>query len=115
MKGEEYGPYSFCFEVYFMRENKFQSDLIKELKARFPGCVIKKQPTTFHQGDPDLLILYKDRWAILECKKSANAPYRPNQEYYLAEYDKMSFARTIYPENKEEVLDDLQRAFESRR
>lgn len=98
-----------------MRENKFQSDLIKELKARFPGCVIKKQPTTFHQGDPDLLILYKDRWAILECKKSANAPYRPNQEYYLAEYDKMSFARTIYPENKEEVLDDLQRAFESRR
>ena len=59
--------------------------------------------------------LYKDTWAILECKKSATASYRPNQEYYLAEYDKMSFARTIYPENKEEVLDDLQRAFESRR
>lgn len=98
-----------------MRENKFQSKLIEDLKARFPGCIVKKQSTSFKQGDPDLLILYKDTWAILECKKSATASYRPNQEYYLAEYDKMSFARTIYPENKEEVLDDLQRAFESRR
>lgn len=98
-----------------MRENKFQSDLIKELKTRFPGCIVKKQPTVFKQGDPDLLILYKDTWAMLECKKSDHASYRPNQEYYISEYDKMSFARTIYPENKEEVLDDLQRAWESRR
>lgn len=96
-----------------MLENKFQAALIKELESRFPGCMVLKNDPNYIQGIPDLLILYKDKWASLEGKKDANAKKRPNQEYYVNKMNEMSFSRFIYPENKEEVLDELQRSFES--
>lgn len=93
-------------------ESGFQDRLVKELKEDIlPGCMVFKMDQ--HQGIPDLLILHKDRWASLECKKSANAKRQPNQEYYVDLMDKMSFSRFIYPENKERVLNELQQAFES--
>ena len=98
-----------------MRENKFQSDLIKDLKELFPGCMVLKNDPNYIQGIPDLLILYGKKWASLECKKSADAPPRPNQPYYVKRMNKMSFSRFIFPENKEEVLNELQSAFKSRR
>lgn len=94
-----------------MRESKFQSELIKEINRLFRGCVILKNDANYIQGFPDLTILYKDRWAVLECKRSASERFQPNQEYYISELDNMSYARVIYPENKEEILDELQRAF----
>jgi hypothetical protein len=97
-----------------MLESVFQSKLIKELEKRFPGCVVLKNDASYIQGFPDLLILWKNKWAALECKKSSNEPYQPNQEYYLELLDDMSFASVIWPEIKEEVLDDLQRAFSIR-
>ena len=96
-----------------MLENKFQANLIKELKERFPGCIVMKNDADYTQGIPDLTILYKNKWATLECKKSANAKRQPNQEFYVNEMDSMSFSRFIFPENKEEVLGELQQAFES--
>lgn len=96
-----------------MKENKFQADLKKELKAMFPGCIVTKLDSGDIQGIPDLLVLYGKRWATLENKRSKNAPKRPNQEYYVNKMNKMSFSRFIYPENKEEVLNDLQQAFKS--
>lgn len=96
-----------------MRESNFQSELIKDLKRIFRGCVILKNDANYIQGFPDLTILYRDKWAVLECKRSANEKFQPNQEYYISELDDMSFARVIYPENKEEVLDELQRVFRS--
>lgn len=95
-----------------MLENKFQSELKKELKKRFPGCIVTKMDSSDIQGIPDLLILYKNKWASLECKKNAKASKRPNQDYYVNKMNNMSFSRFIYPENKEEVLDELQRTFE---
>ena len=96
-----------------MKENKFQSNLKKELKEMFPGCIITKLDSGDIQGIPDLLILYKDKWATLENKKNAKASKRPNQEYYVNKMNEMSFSRFIYPENKEEVLYDLQQTFKS--
>ena len=90
-----------------MRESKFQANLKKELKEMFPGCIITKLDSGDIQGIPDLLILYKKMWATLENKRSANAPKRPNQEYYVEKMDEMSFSRFIYPENKDQVLDEL--------
>lgn len=95
-----------------MLENEFQAKLIKELKQRFPGCVVMKNDPSYTQGIPDLLVLYKDKWAALECKKSERAKKQPNQEYYVNKMDEMSFSRFIYPENKEVILDELQQAFD---
>lgn len=92
-------------------ENVFQSKLIKELKDRFPGCIVMKLDSGYLQGIPDLLVLYKKKWATLECKKQANAKKRPNQDYYVEKMNEMSFSRFIFPENKEEVLNDLEQAF----
>ena len=96
-----------------MLENKFQSKLIKEIKKLFPGCIVMKNDSSYIQGIPDLLVLYKDKWASLECKKTANARKRPNQEYYVGLMNKMSFARSISPENKEEILNELQQTFKT--
>ena len=96
-----------------MLESKFQADLIKELKKLFPGCIVTKLDSGHIQGIPDLLVLYKDKWAALECKKNAGAKKQPNQEYYVGLMDEMSFSRFIFPENKEEILNELQHAFES--
>jgi hypothetical protein len=72
--------------------------------------VLKNDPN-YIQGIPDLMVLYEDRWAALECKRTRNAPHQPNQDYYIGLMDRMSFAKVIYPENKEEVLNELSRAF----
>ena len=96
-----------------MLESKFQADLIKDIKKMFPGCVVMKNDSSYIQGIPDLLVLYNDRWASLECKKSEGARKQPNQEYYVEKLDSMSFSRFIFPEIKEEVLRELQSAFQA--
>lgn len=92
-------------------ERDFQPKLIKELKETFPGCFVMKNDPNYIQGVPDLTILYKDKWATLECKKSKCAKKRPNQDYYVNTLDKMSFSRFVYPENKDSVMDDLKKFF----
>ena len=94
-----------------MKESKFQSELKKELKNMFPGSIITKLDSGDIQGIPDLLILHGDKWATLENKRDAKASKRPNQEYYVGKMDDMSFSRFIYPENKEEVLNELKEHF----
>ncbi len=96
-------------------ERNFQSRLITELKDRFDGCIVTKLDSGHIQGIPDLLILWKDRWATLECKKSQTASRQPNQDYYVGVMNDMSFSRFIDPTNKEEVLNELQQSFESPR
>jgi hypothetical protein len=96
-----------------MLESQFQSKLIKELKKLFPGCIVMKSDSGYLQGIPDLLILFNDKWAALECKQHAGAKKQSNQEYYVGKMDEMSFSRFICPENKEEVLHDLQQSFQS--
>lgn len=97
------------------KEREFQANLIKELKSQYPGCHVLKNDPTYIQGFPDLTILYKDKWAVLECKRDANSTHQPNQDDYVEDLNNMSFSRFIYPENKEEVLRDLQLAFEPSR
>ncbi|MBR1763646.1 MAG: hypothetical protein IJ731_09850 [Eubacterium sp.] len=96
-----------------MKENAFQSKLIKEIKEALPGSIVMKNDAGYIQGIPDLTVLYKDRWATLECKKSEKAKRQPNQEYYVNKMDEMSFSRFVSPDNKEEVLNELQQALRS--
>lgn len=95
------------------KEHEFQAALIKEIKLIFPGCVILKNDSSYLQGVPDLIVLYKNHWAMLECKRSYDAKHRPNQDYYIEKLGAMSYASFVFPENKEEVLDELHKAFGS--
>lgn len=90
-----------------MLENRFKTNLAKELKELFPGCMVLHLDPNEIQGIPDLLILYKNKWAVLEGKQSARAKHRPNQDYYVDLMDRMGFAAFIYPENKDQVFDEL--------
>jgi hypothetical protein len=97
------------------KESEFQRNLIDTLYELFEGCIILKNDPSYIQGFPDLTILWKKRWAVLEVKRSENESWQPNQEYYINYLNRMSFARVVYPENREEVLYDLQRSFASGR
>ena len=92
-------------------ERNFQRGLIKDIKERFKGAFVIKLDPRLIQGVPDLLVLFGKRWAALEVKRSANAPHRPNQDYRVKIMNEMSFARFVYPENKESVLDEMESAF----
>ena len=93
-------------------ESGFQDKLRDTLKELFPGCMIFKMDQI--QGIPDLLVLYKNKWASQKKKKSEKATRRPNQEYYVDRMNEMSFSRFIYPENKDEVLNDLKAYFQDK-
>lgn len=98
-----------------MRESSFQAKLIRKIESIFPGCLVLKNDSSYIQGIPDLLVLFQNRWAMLECKTDANAPTRPNQQYYVDLLNQMSYAAFIYPENELEILDELQLALGARR
>lgn len=92
-------------------ESKFQSELIKEIKQRYPGCIALKNDSSYIQGFPDWTIFYQDKWAVLEVKRERGARKQPNQQYYVDTLDKMSFSRFVYPENKDKVLAELDELF----
>lgn len=118
MREEEYASllyFSHLEEVMGQLERDFQPKLIQAIKERFPGCIVIKNDPTYIQGFPDLTVFYKNRWAAVETKRSASSPKRPNQEYYISLLNSMSYASFVCPENLEEVLNDIQRAFESDR
>lgn len=94
-----------------MLESKFQSLLRKELETEFPGCIVIKNDPNYIQGIPDLLVLYRNKWAALECKQSKNASHRPNQEWYVNHMGQMSYAAFIFPENREEIMNELRQLF----
>lgn len=96
-----------------MLEKQFQSKLIKELKEKYPGAVVLKTDPEYIQGFPDLLILWQKYWAALECKRKDKSHVQPNQEFYVDYLNQMSFAAFIKPENKEEVLNAMERTFKS--
>lgn len=96
-----------------MKESEFQHKLKLELKERFPGAIVLKTDPNYIQGFPDLLILWKEHWFALECKREEDAHKQPNQEFYVDLLNQMSFSAFIDPSNKGKVLDDLERAFKS--
>ena len=92
-------------------ESDFQSNLKDKLKTMFPGIRILKTDICL-QGFPDLTGLLPDgRWFTLECKKEEHAAHQPNQDYYVDECNRASFSRFIYPENEQEVLNELHETF----
>jgi hypothetical protein len=93
-------------------ESDFQSKvLIPELRALFQDCFILKNDANYLQGVPDLLVIWRSRWALLEVKASENSVHQPNQDYYIDSLGLWSYTAFIYPENKDIILAELQQAF----
>ncbi len=94
-----------------MRESAYQLRLIGTLHEMFPNCVVIKNDSSYLQGIPDLIVLHRHMWAMLEVKMDVRANIQPNQEHYIQLFDEMSFAAFINPDNEEDVLHEIQRAF----
>lgn len=90
-----------------MLESSFKTNLKKKLKRLFPGCIVLHLNPNDLQGVPDLLVLYGCKWATLEGKRSEHEHRQPNQEYYVKYMNDMAFSSFIYPENEQQVLEDL--------
>lgn len=98
-----------------MLEKDFQKKFIRELEAIFDGCILIKNDAGYIQGFPDWTMFYKNRYAVLEIKKNKSAQHQPNQDYYVDLINSMGFARFVYPENKNDVIEDLKRYFKKRK
>jgi hypothetical protein len=106
-------------ELIFMskKESKFQKDTLDELEERYPGVLALKNDAKYLQGIPDFSLYLKTaeglKTAFLEFKKSADAEHQPNQDDYITQLNGMGgFARFIYPENKNEVISELDDYFD---
>ena len=95
------------------KERDYQRELIDRIKRRFPGCKVLKNDCDYIQGFPDLTVLYRKNWAVLETKRSEDASHQPNQDEYVEWGMNNSFGAFIYPENEEEVLNDMERSFQA--
>lgn len=88
-------------------ESKFQRELKEELELTLKGCIVLIKPGYTITGFPDLLILYKNQWVALECKRSIDSDYQPGQEWWIGELGTMTFSAMICPENRKEILDEV--------
>lgn len=95
-----------------MIESDFQHKLIERLEKTFVGSIVMKNDPTYIQGIPDLTMLYKNTFVAFECKRSAHESKRPNQQWYVDEIIRNGgLAYFIYPENVEEIINDISRKF----
>ena len=92
-------------------ESAFKHSVLRYIENRFPGAIVLHVDTGLHRSYPDVFILYRNRWAALEFKRSENSKHRPNQDYYVDIFNAMSYASFIYPENEGKVLNELEYAF----
>lgn len=100
-----------------MTENEYQMYLVDKIYSILPGdkfvdkLVIINDPN-YIQGIPDLTVISRFKWAMLEVKASEKSRNRPNQEWYIDTWGNHIFTAFIYPENEEEVLRALQQALQ---
>lgn len=99
-------------------ERDYQAGFILRVYKEFDGSLVLKNNSAMIQGIPDLTIFYKRYWAMVEVKAkkpTRESDWEPNQEWYLDHIGKMTFTACVYPENEEEVIRGLQKAFRTRR
>lgn len=99
-----------------MLESDFKRQFIELLKARMRKHNVPDLDfinVENQRGMPDLVILGVGVWAALEFKRRKNARHRPNQDYNIERLSQKGYARFIWPEACEEVLDELERLFGS--
>lgn len=89
------------------RESAYRLDLCNRISTILPDCIIIKLPADQYQGIPDLLILFENKWAMLEVKMSENSVHEPNQDWYVEHCNEMSYASFIWPDIEDAILAEL--------
>lgn len=98
-----------------MKETFFERKLVEEIKDLYPGAIILKTDPSYINGFPDRLTLLGNTWFAFETKKGINSRHRPNQDYYISLLNNMSYARFVFPENREDFLNEILATFRSSR
>ena len=94
------------------KESKFKTELYKEIRERFPGSEVLPNDANYLQGVPDATVYFPNgRYFLLESKRSSNSSRRPNQGYYVDQSPLSKNAMFAAPENREEVLSELERRY----
>ena len=94
------------------KESEFKSKLYKEIRDRFPGTEVLPNDAQYLQGIPDATVYFPNgRYMMLEGKKDSRSHKQPNQGYYVNDSPLHNNAVFVYPENKEEVLSELERRY----
>lgn len=90
-------------------ERNYQKRLTKKIRKRMPECIVLKNDSGYQQGIPDLSVLCPTGWAFLEVKREEGAEEQPNQRWFVERAAEQQFGAFIYPDNEEDILNDLQR------
>lgn len=97
-----------------MLEMSFKQKFLAELEERLGHLDLEYIHTRPHNRSiPDTIVLGPKYWAALEFKRTKRAPHQPNQDYYVFKLRENGYSNFVYPENSEEVLNDLERLFTS--
>lgn len=97
------------------KEGDYQKDIIDRIKEALPGAIVMKNDSSYIQGIPDLSVIYGNKYAMLEVKKSQYDylhNQQANQEDYIHKFrDWGAFSFFIYPEVDQDVFNELIRYF----
>lgn len=94
------------------KESSFKTGLYNEIRNRFPGTEVVPNDPGYVQGFPDATVYFPNgRYFLLEGKRTSKAARQPNQDYYVNESPLSDNACFVYPENKEEILNELERRY----
>ena len=94
------------------KESEFKRKLYREIRDRFPGSEVLPNDPNYLQGIPDATVYFPNgRYVMLEGKRTEKSSRRQNQDYYVQESSLSKNAMFVYPENREEVLAELERRY----
>ena len=96
------------------KEADFKSKLYKEIRNKCPGTEVIPHDAGYLQGFPDATVYFPNgKYVLLEGKRTENSARQPNQDYYVNDSPLSPNAMFVYPENKKEVLKEIERRYKS--
>ena len=94
------------------KESDFKNELYNEIRNRFPGAEVVPNDAGYLQGFPDATVYFPNgRYFLLEGKRTSKSARQPNQDYYVNQSPLRDNATFVSPENKNKVLDELERRY----
>ena len=97
-----------------MLESKFKKEAKQRIRERCPNVDLDFVNTKpFNRSMPDTFVVGPWSWAALEFKRAEGATQQANQDYHIKRLNRKGYATFVFPENLEEVLNDLERIFTS--